>query len=178
MRENGWHTQINAFIDPIGFILTHWLALMVWPNGVLWLVMLQSTNHHTYIYKASISLMWEHSNDFIGVAKVSTAPIARAGKPGGLLRFAWLAQCHLAHGQAFNEWTGGRCETSFRNCQEPVSNLKMMPLMPNKIHGSGAVKLKNSDMISGPELIWHGHLDVLMTARLTWCKSCQALSCP
>lgn len=29
MRGNGWRTRTNAFIDPIGFILTHWLALMV-----------------------------------------------------------------------------------------------------------------------------------------------------
>lgn len=35
-----------------------------------------------------------------------------------------------------------------------------MPLMLNKINEPGAVKLKNSDMISGSELIWHGHLDV------------------
>lgn len=45
--------------------------------------MLQSTNHHTYIYKASISLVWEHSSDFTGVAKGSAAPAARVGKPGG-----------------------------------------------------------------------------------------------
>lgn len=44
--------------------------------------MLQSANHHTYIYKASISLMWEHSSDFVGAAKGSAAPFARAGDPG------------------------------------------------------------------------------------------------
>lgn len=29
--------------------------------------MLQSANHHTYIYEASILLMWDLSSDFISV---------------------------------------------------------------------------------------------------------------
>lgn len=142
--------------------------------------MLQSANHHTYIHKGPISLMWKHSNDFTSAAGGSRAVGGgyTCGEAGPPLWFARRGKWHLAPRQAFNEWTSGRCETSFRNCQGPVSNLKMMPLMPNKIHGLGAVKLKNSDMISGPELIWHAHLDVLMTAPLTWCRTRQALSCP
>lgn len=178
MRGNGWRTWTNAFIDPIGFILTHWLALMVWPNGVLALV--RSIVLIIALTSIKPPSRWCGSTQATSVVqlKVAWLPLHVQESRGSLLWFAWPADWRLARGQAFNEWTVGRCETSFRNCQEPVSKLKMMPLMPNKIHGLGAVKLKNSDMISGPELIWHGRLDVLMTARLTWRKACQALSCP
>lgn len=53
-----------------------------------------------------------------------------------------------------------------------------MPLMLNKIDEPDAVKLKNSDMISGSKLIWHGHLDIQMTALYTWHKTCQVVSYP
>lgn len=147
-----------------------------WPNITLSVAVLQSTNHSTYICKSSISLMGDQSSDFITTVRGSACHACREARP--LLCLAWQVKRHLAKSQPFNEWTGGRCETSFRNCQEPVSNLKIMPLMLNKIDEPKAVKLKNSDMISDSKLIWHGHLDVQLTALYTWHKTCQMVSYP
>lgn len=136
----------------------------------------RSTNYSTYIRKSYISLMWEQSSNFFSTVRGSVCQACREARL--LLCLLWQVKRHLAKSQAFNEWTSGRCETSFRNCQEPVSKLKIMPLMLNKIDEPEAVKLKNSDMISGFELIWHGHLDVQMTALYTWHKTCQVVSYP
>lgn len=68
MRENWWRTRINAFIDPVGFISTHWLTIMVWPNGVLDLL----CSRVLIITLTSIKPpSREHSSDSIGVAKGS-----------------------------------------------------------------------------------------------------------
>lgn len=147
-----------------------------WPNTSLAGTVVQSTNHCSYICKSSIALMWEQSSNFISTVRGSVCHACRGARL--LLCSVWQVKRHLAKSQAFNEWTGGRCETSFRNCQEPVSKLKIMPLMLNKIDDPDAVKLKNSDMISGSKLIWHGHLDVQMTALYTWHKTCQVVSYP
>lgn len=64
------------------------------------------------------------------------------------------------------------------NVKSLSASSKIMPSTPNTIDGPDAVKLKNSDMISGSKPIWHGHLDVWLTALYTWHKTCQVESYP
>lgn len=124
--------------------------------------MLQGTNHSTYICKEKAPSHWwgavKELSRYCWRSTMMRRPASR------FLSTSWQVKRRLAKSQAFNEWTTGRCETSFRNCQEPVSNLKILLLMLNKIDDPKAVKLKNIDMISGSKLIWHGHLDVQRTS--------------
>lgn len=92
MRRNGWHTQINAFIDPIGFILTRWLALLVRPNGVLDLL----CSRVLIITLTSIKppSRWCGSTQATSLAwlKVARLPLHVWGSQAGrLLWFAWPA---------------------------------------------------------------------------------------
>lgn len=150
-----WSLLIRMFyLESLTIALVASQKKSPWPNTTLAVAVLQSTNRSTYICKSSISLMWEQSSNFISTVRGTVCHACREARL--FLYSLWQVKRRLANSQAFNEWTGGRCETSFRNCQEPVSNLKIMPLMLNKIDEPEAVKLKNSDMISGSKtnLTW------------------------
>lgn len=118
-------------------------------------------------------------------SRVTSSSKARAG--AGVTYACEPHHCLLPcrPGTLSNIWPKARLLTNepvedVRHHFETVKGLsatsKIMHLMLNKIDEPGAVKLKNSDMISGFRLIWHRHLDVRVTALYTWHTACQLLS--